>query len=205
MTCIIIGLIAIVDYKAWSDQAAVGTMYPHYVMYSPHSWLGVCTVALFGIQVLYSFIIFYLMKWPEGTEETKKQYVEVHHFMGHAMFALGLTTCATGFQDMQSSDLAMADMPILMNTSYVPPPDSMEGYGPSSVDAQLASTGAILLFALGAATFSALRFLPLAKSTIPTSAPIAWQSSSGENDDMCTSGFISVNGTAGKCNCEGST
>ena len=168
LTCIILGLIAIVDYKAWSDQAVVGVVYPNYVMYSPHSWLGVCTVALFGIQILYSLVIFYFMKWSEGTEETKRQYIEVHHFMGHAMFALGLATCATGFQSMQSSDLAMADMPILMNTSYVPEPDSMEGYGPQSVEAQLASAGSILLFALGFATFSALKFLPLAKNIAPS-------------------------------------
>jgi len=117
-------------------------------MYSAHSWLGVLTIALFGIQAIYSAVIYYIMKWPAGSEREKAHYVDIHHFIGHVMFAVGLASCATGFQSMQSSDLAsMPDMT-------------------DSVDSRLASAGSILLLALGIATFAALKFLPVKKNNL---------------------------------------
>ena len=144
-------------------------------MYSVHSWLGVITIAMFGIQIIYAFTIFYLIKWPISSEEKKGKYVNIHHFIGHTVFALGLVTCMTGLQDMQSSDLALADMPYIMNASFVANghDDMMgdSGYLPSSTLGMLSASGAMLLFALGMSTFAAVRFMALAQSTIPLEPP----------------------------------
>lgn len=119
-------------------------------------------------QVIYSVILYYLIKWPEGSK-TKLKCVEVHHFLGHVMFALGLATCATGLQSMQWSDLAAQDMPYMINASFVANGhDDMMGdpYTPGSTLSNLASAGSVLLLALGIFTFAALRFLPTATSHI---------------------------------------
>ena len=149
-------------------------------MYSVHSWLGVITVAMFGIQIIYAFTIFYLIKWPVGSEGKKSKYVNIHHFIGHIVFALGLATCMTGLQDMQSSDLASSGMAMSAdtNSSYVASGvvtsgDDMgdSGYLPSSTLSMLSASGAILLFALGMSTFAAVRFMTPAQSTIPLEPP----------------------------------
>ena len=163
MVCWILGIVAIVDYKKWS-KTGPNFVFPFYSMYSPHSWLGVFTLAMWGVQVVYGiFLGIFLSKHPEESATTIR-YKEVHHFLGYCMYALGLAACITGLQDMQSSDLAMADLNYLMNASYVSPmsmddqDDLMTGYRPASVWAQLASGGAFLLAALGMSTFATLRF-----------------------------------------------
>lgn len=171
LVCIILGLVAIVDYK----NANGITVFPFFVAYSPHSWLGIITMALFGVQVIYSVVIYYIMKWPAGTEKRKQVFVDAHHFIGHCMFAVGLATCATGLQDMQSSDLAsstvttddmssMSGMTIMTGMTMGNATQAMAGYGPFSTDAQLASAGSVMLFVMGACTFAALKFLPNAQS-----------------------------------------
>ena len=109
--------------------------------------------------------------------------MNIHHFIGHTVFALGLVTCMTGLQDMQSSDLASSGMVMTMSTntnaSYVASggvtsgDDMMgdSGYLPSSTLSMLSASGAILLFALGMSTFAAVRFMTLAQSTIPLEPP----------------------------------
>ena len=95
LVAIILGLIAIVDYKSQSEDP---NAFPMNTAYSVHSWLGIITVALFGIQVIFSLILFGVMKWSEDKESLKKkaEYKQIHHFIGHCMFAAGLAACATG-------------------------------------------------------------------------------------------------------------
>lgn len=140
-------------------------------MYSAHSWMGVLTVALFGIQCLFSIVLFAVMKWPEGSEKKKEDWKGVHQFMGHCLFALALATCATGFQGMQSSDLAasyastmpMDDAMIANATMAAYQGDDVapDGYSFKSVKSQLASAASIMLIVLGISTFAVIRFLPL--------------------------------------------
>lgn len=95
LVAIILGLISIVDYKNWSGDS---NAFPMNTAYSVHSWLGIITVALFGIQIIFSIVLFGVMKWPEDKDSQKKkaEYKQVHHFIGHCMFAAGLAACATG-------------------------------------------------------------------------------------------------------------
>jgi hypothetical protein len=106
----------------------------------------------------------------------KQRLVDVHHFLGHCMYGLGLATCATGFQDMQSSDLAAADAAVYtvlngtLESEYPNGHDDANGdtgYLPNSTLAQLSSAGAVLLVTLGIVTYAALRFLPKTPSQLP--------------------------------------
>ena len=184
MSCFILGLVAIVAYKAMSIDGGEVT-FPYFTMFSAHSWMGVVTLALWTFQLFFSIWLFAVAKWPTGTEETKQWLVSVHHFVGQSSFVMGLATCATGLQDMQSSDLAstvplvvsvasdagssdmmtMMTMPMTMSnatmmgmgmntTIMVPPYDAMSTY------AQMSSACSVLLLALGVSTFAALKFLP---------------------------------------------
>jgi len=153
LTCLILGMIAIVDYKAWSD---VPTVFPFYTMYSAHSWMGVLTIAFWGIQALYSVVVFYAIQWTPDSAKTKEKLVNFHHFLGHCTYAFGLATCALGFQDMQSSDLATSTPPGAMNMTM----STMEGYLPDSTFSQLSGAGTVLLATLGMSTFAALNFIP---------------------------------------------
>jgi Eukaryotic cytochrome b561 len=172
LTCLILGMVAIVDYKAWAPHHP--TEFPFQVMYSAHSWLGVLTIATWCVQLVFSIVIYYFMEWTSSAESqaTKKVCVEVHHFIGHCVFAMGLATCATGLQDMQSSDLASAamsvsddemgenmTMAVVTNISMTMAMATDDGYTPGSLWSNLASSGTILLLALGVSTFASLKFV----------------------------------------------
>mmetsp|Transcript_15721 Transcript_15721/g.21595 ORF Transcript_15721/g.21595 Transcript_15721/m.21595 type:complete len:487 (+) Transcript_15721:50-1510(+) len=169
LTSLILGLVAIVSYKQLNPAE-----FPFFTMYSPHSWLGVCTVALWGCQLLFSLWLFVLTTWPVGST-TKQGLLALHHFLGHVCFAMGLATCATGLQGMQSSDLAESSSSSsssmtstdFSNSTMTDMGGDM-GYGPHSTKAQLASAASILLLAIGISTFAALKFLPRqTKKSIP--------------------------------------
>jgi hypothetical protein len=199
--CITFGLISIANYKTWStDDMMPTTIFPFYTMYSPHSWLGILTVTVFGIQLLFALVLFYLVQWSAAT---KKVLVDVHHFTGHMMYALGLATCITGFQDMQSSDLAAADMlmaTMVNGTMVMMYPNGHDdaaayaggasGYLPDSMLSNLSAACGILLFLLGVSTFAALKYLP--KTTPPIDSllvnadivePMMTQKSAGYKED----------------------
>ena len=106
------------------------------VVYTGHSWMGVLTIAVWVLQLFAGFWIYVFSKWPDGTENLKKNYIEIHHFFGYCVYALGLSTCATGFQDMQSTDAEMlaATIDATSGSNYMPPPSG----------AVLASVGMLL-------------------------------------------------------------
>jgi Eukaryotic cytochrome b561 len=102
LTCLIVGLTAIIKMKEWQ-----ATEYNKYdVMFTGHSWMGVTTVSLWMLQFIFAVWLRMLTKWPPGTEDRKAVYAEAHRFMGYTVYAMGLASCATGFQDMQSYDAA---------------------------------------------------------------------------------------------------
>lgn len=65
-------------------------------MYSLHSWLGITTVVLFGLQLLLGFAIFL---WPGGQDWMRKSYMSQHVFWGIVIFALGVATAFTGLTE----------------------------------------------------------------------------------------------------------
>ena len=102
LTSLIVGIIAVVKMKDWQKNE-----YNSYdVMFTGHSWMGVTTVAVWALQFFFAVWLRLLTKWPPGTEYRKAVFAGVHQFMGYSVYAMGLATCATGFQDMQSYDAA---------------------------------------------------------------------------------------------------
>ena len=102
LTCLIVGLAAVIKMKEW--QATESNEYD--VMFTGHSWMGVTTIALWMLQFIFAVWLRMLTKWPPGTEDRKAVYAEAHRFIGYTVYSMGLATCATGFQDMQSYDAA---------------------------------------------------------------------------------------------------
>ena len=143
LTCAIVGLVAIVAYKNMSAQPLV---FPYYYLFSPHSWIGVACMTLWGIQFVGGF--FSQAIKAKLTVEQRKVFLKWHRFLGRAVYVIGLATCALGLQDMQSSDLAMSTP---MNAPM--PASGMQGYLPYSDLAQYACICTLLLLLLGTSTF----------------------------------------------------
>jgi len=136
----IVGIAAIVYYKNWSPSP---TAFPFYTLYTPHSWIGVLTLLVWFIHLCGGFLVFVLSKYPLAVYG--QSVVRVHQFIGKTLYVMMLTTCAMGFQDMQSSDLA-AEM------------TDTAGYGPYSMLARLACGAILLLVALGVSVFANFQF-----------------------------------------------
>jgi len=163
LICWVLGIVAIVYYKELSPQP---TTFPFFSVFSPHSWLGIALLGLWGIQV---FLGIYSRLWAKPDE--KLLLVKIHQFLGKVIYVLGLATCAMGLQDMQSSDLAGSSSPMLMvgsddmnmgdNMGMIMANGSMmnmTGYFPHSMYAQYSCGCTILLLFIGIAVFGILTF-----------------------------------------------
>jgi len=156
-----LGIVSIVYYKNLSPQPVV---FPFYAVYSPHSWLGIAMLVMWGIQFLLSFACQYV--------ETSIQSIvlKAHKFFGKIIYVTGLATCALGLQNMQSSDLASSTpvIPGIVDTlsmggqQVVVLPGNITvnvtGYYPDSPEAQYSCACTILLLFLGIASFAVLEF-----------------------------------------------
>jgi len=146
LVCVIVGITTITYYKSWSTTPIV---YPFYTMYSPHSWLGVALITLWGLQFLFG-----LTSWFDAVKRKMATYKKYHIFVGKVVYVLALATCAMGLQDMQSSDLSSSLSPFVYNQTAVNLDDmNVTGYFPNSNLAQYASSGCILLLIMGINTF----------------------------------------------------
>ncbi|XP_010939997.2 probable ascorbate-specific transmembrane electron transporter 1 [Elaeis guineensis] len=63
-------------------------------MYSLHSWLGMCTICLFGLQWLFGFFCFW---YPKASLPTRARAVPVHASAGLTIFFMTICTAETGF------------------------------------------------------------------------------------------------------------
>jgi len=153
--CAMLGIVSIVYYKSMSPQPIV---FPFYSVYSPHSWLGIAVLCLWGVQFA---IGTYIYGFGEPNPEQKAILGHIHGYLGKAIYVSGLATCALGLQDMQSSDLAsstppmsgdMGDDTMAMGVSS----GNMSGYFPNSPEAQYSSACTLLLLFTGMATFGTL-------------------------------------------------
>jgi len=155
-----LGIVSIVYYKSLSPQPIV---FPFYSVYSPHSWLGIAMLVMWGIQFLLAIV-------SQFVTMLKTRVSKVHKFCGKIIFVTGLATCALGFQDMQSSDLASSTpvIPGIISTLSMNGQSvvvlagnitmNVTGYFPNSLEAQYSCACTILLLFLGIATFAVLEF-----------------------------------------------
>jgi hypothetical protein len=131
LICIPLALSAIVYYKKLSPQPIA---YPFFTLYSSHSWMGVVTLVLWGSQLGLG-----IFKRLVTLGSPRRQFVcSLHSFLGKVTYVAGLATCASGLEDMQSSDL------------------SGVSYGAHSTFSLMAAAGSIVLIFLGMAVFAVL-------------------------------------------------
>jgi len=154
-----LGIVAIVYYKNLSPQPVT---FPFYSVYSPHSWLGIAVLVLWGIQMAAGIYIHII---GELSSNDKILLAKIHRYLGKVIYVAGLVTCALGLQDMQSSDLASSTPPMPgmqdnmgMSDVMVMGSMNMTGYYPNSPQAQYSSACTILLLLIGMATFGTLVF-----------------------------------------------
>jgi len=147
--CAIAGLVGIVYYKSLSPAPIV---FPFFTMYTAHSWLGVCLLSLWTLQMAAGIYTHTIAKLSNSH---KHMYLKYHRFVGKFIYGVALATCAMGFQDMQSSDLAYSTQPMPnMTLAEMEMMPNITGYFPNSNLAQYSSAGTLLLLLLGFSTFS---------------------------------------------------
>jgi Eukaryotic cytochrome b561 len=92
--CAILGLVAIAKYKSMSSLPII---YPFYSMYSPHSWMAVAFLILWGIQLSIGLV----SHTPAREKLSPNQsgpLAHVHRFLGKSVYVVGLAVAALGFQ-----------------------------------------------------------------------------------------------------------
>jgi cytochrome b-561 len=62
-------------------------------MYTLHSWIGMSTICLFGIQWMVSFFSFL---WPGAKQETRFRLIPWHAVFGMVIFFMAILTAETG-------------------------------------------------------------------------------------------------------------
>ena len=146
LVCIVLGLVAIVLYKRLPQEATPTTsstdMGYSSRTYSVHSWVGIATLGLWGLQLLGGMAKRLLRPSPANAEAVHR----AHAFLGKAAFAGGVASCALGFEDMQAGDLAGAS------------------YAPLSRDSLLASGASIVLLFLAVVTLAAMEHASFART-----------------------------------------
>ncbi|CAO2838861.1 unnamed protein product [Amaranthus hypochondriacus] len=63
-------------------------------LYSLHSWLGIGTISLYGIQWIYGFVVFF---YPGGNASIRSESLPWHVLVGIFVYALAIATAAIGF------------------------------------------------------------------------------------------------------------
>ncbi|KAK7407712.1 hypothetical protein VNO78_09740 [Psophocarpus tetragonolobus] len=80
----ILGIIAVFKYKKESGLAD---------MYTLHSWLGISTTCLFGLQYILGFFAYF---FPGAEMSTRASLLPWHRFVGMAIFLFAVATAETG-------------------------------------------------------------------------------------------------------------
>jgi len=101
-------------------------------MYSPHSWMGAATVLLWLSQII--------MGMYASTDSA------LHSFIGKTVYALGLATCALGFQERQTTELIYSSF---VNQTM----PNLPSYTANSWFSSEASIAVLLIAASGVLTF----------------------------------------------------
>jgi len=141
------GLIAITAYKRLSPTPV---NFPFFSMYSPHSWVAICFLTLWLLQLIAGFATYLIIQSPH----TRAAASKYHRFLGLVTYTTGIVTCALGFQDMQSSDLGAMYLAMNMSGSGGGNMEmgGMNGYLYDSALSDYSSACALLLVFLGIAT-----------------------------------------------------
>ncbi|KAJ3697653.1 hypothetical protein LUZ61_001358 [Rhynchospora tenuis] len=83
----IFGVYVAFKYHGMSDSQNMTTL---------HSWLGICTICLFGLQWLFGFLLFW---FPRAPPMTREMAAPLHVTAGIAIFLMTICTAETGLME----------------------------------------------------------------------------------------------------------
>ncbi|XP_043236798.1 probable ascorbate-specific transmembrane electron transporter 1 isoform X1 [Amphibalanus amphitrite] len=117
--CIAVGLIAVFDFHNNKKPTPIPNLY------SLHSWMGLVTVGLYGLQVLPAFIVgffsfLFLLCCDTATASFRAALVPVHSSFGITTFFLAVATCLTGLTEkvlftIRDTYQSLGEEPIVVN------------------------------------------------------------------------------------------
>ncbi|KAL5721819.1 ascorbate ferrireductase (transmembrane) [Ranunculus cassubicifolius] len=90
LIAIVLGIVGIYSVFKYHDRIGLADMY------SLHSWIGLGTFCLFGLQWLFGFFTFWL---PQATEATRVAMLPWHIFGGRALLYMAITAALTGLME----------------------------------------------------------------------------------------------------------
>lgn len=77
---------------------------------SLHSWLGITTIALFGLQWLFGFVTFWL---PAAHDRTRAAAAPAHVMAGLAIFMLAVCAAQTGLVEKSAAAATAAEVKLI--------------------------------------------------------------------------------------------
>jgi len=91
--CIVVGTIAVFDFHNLREK-------PFPNLYSLHSWCGLITIGLFGMQFVVGFVSFWLLSCCDAaTAGCRAALLPVHTVMGVVTFFVAIATALTGYTE----------------------------------------------------------------------------------------------------------
>lgn len=106
MPAVAIGTVAAFDYHNLNPNGTIPNLY------SLHSWLGLATLGLFGLQFIIGFISFLvLLCCDQSTYRFRSAMVPVHVHFGLATFLLAIATCVTGLTQRAAKVSGYTNLP----------------------------------------------------------------------------------------------
>jgi len=113
--CIAVGLIAVFDFHNYNKPTPIPNLY------SLHSWMGLVTVGLYGLQFVVGFFSFLILLCCDtGTARFRASLVPVHSSFGIITFFLSIATCLTGLTEkvlftIKETYSSLGEEPIVVN------------------------------------------------------------------------------------------
>lgn len=80
---------------------------------SLHSWLGICTISLFGLQWLFGFVVFWL---PGRHPGARAAAVPMHVMAGLAIFLLAICSAQTGLVEKSTAAASSGEAKLINAT-----------------------------------------------------------------------------------------
>ncbi|KAF6148689.1 hypothetical protein GIB67_003780 [Kingdonia uniflora] len=85
---LVLGIVGIYAAFKFHNESGIANLY------SLHSWIGLGTISLYGIQWIFGLVVFF---YPGGSGNVRSKSLPWHVFFGLFVYVLALGTAALGF------------------------------------------------------------------------------------------------------------